>query len=80
LIAILTYSLKINSIQKDLTTPQEYARMKDEYSEALLRQNEYDNGRKAARLENAKKMLAEGIELSFVAEITGLSVEELQKL
>jgi hypothetical protein len=69
-----------NSIQKDLTTPQEYARMKDEYSEGLLRKTEYDNGRKAERLQNAKKMLAEGLDISLIAKITGLSLEELQKL
>jgi predicted transposase/invertase (TIGR01784 family) len=73
-----------NSIQKDLTTPQEYARMKDEYSEALLRQTEYDKGiEKGAKenaKQNAKKMLAEGLDISLIAKITGLSVEELQKL
>jgi predicted transposase/invertase (TIGR01784 family) len=69
-----------NSIQKDLTTPQEYARMKDEYSEGLLRQTEYDNGKQEGIRENAKKMLAKGLDISLIAEITGLSVEELQKL
>jgi len=69
-----------NTIQKDLTTPQEYARMKDEYSEGLLRQNEYDKGKQEGIRENAKKMLAEEIELSLVAKITELSVEELHKL
>ncbi len=69
-----------NSIQKDLTTPQEYARMKDEYSEGLLRQTEYDKGKQEGIRENAKKMLAKGLDVSLIAEITGLSVEELQKL
>ncbi len=81
-----------HTIQKDLTTPQEYARMKDEYSEGLLRQNEYEKGVEKGKLEgklegiienskkNAKKMLAEGIELSLVAKITGLSLEELKDL
>ncbi len=69
-----------HAIQKDLTTPQEYAHMKDEYSEGLLRQTEYDNGRKAERLENAKKMLAKGLDVSLIAEITAISVEDLQKL
>jgi hypothetical protein len=49
--------------------------MKDEYYEGLLRQNQYEKG-----VENSKKMLAEGIELSLVAKITGLSLDELKNL
>jgi predicted transposase/invertase (TIGR01784 family) len=54
--------------------------MNDEYSEGLLRQTEYNKGKQEGIRENAKKMLAEGIELSLVAKITELSVEDLQKL
>ena len=73
-----------NLIKKDLTSPQEYARMKDEYSEGLLRQNKYDEGVKKGKQEgikeNAKKMLVAGIELALVAKITGLSLEDLKSL
>jgi len=63
-----------NLIQQDLTTPEEYARMKDEYDEGI------EKGRKVERFKSAKKMLAKGLELSLIAEITGLSVDELKKL
>jgi hypothetical protein len=71
-------------IQQDLTTPQEYARMKDEYSAEVLRKNEFNQGLnkgiKVERLKNAKKMLAENLEFSLIAKVTGLSLEELKKL
>jgi predicted transposase/invertase (TIGR01784 family) len=60
-----------------LTTPQEYARMKDEYSLEVLKKDEYEKGIEKGMEKSAQKMLAEGIELSLVAKITGLSVEEL---
>jgi predicted transposase/invertase (TIGR01784 family) len=70
-----------NLIKQDLTTPQEYARMKDEYSLEALKKDEYEKGiekgMKKEKETNAKKMLAEGIEVSIVAKITGLSIEEL---
>jgi len=71
-------------IQQDLTTPQEYARMKDEYSAEVLRKDEFNQGLnkgiKAERLKNAKKMLAENLEFSLIAKITGFSLEELKKM
>ena len=39
-----------------------------------------DQGIKEAKLEGAKKMLAEGLELSLIARVTGLSREEIEKL
>jgi len=72
------------SIQKDLTTPQEYARMKDEYSAEVLRKNEYskgiEKGAKENAEQNAKKMLAKGLDVSLITEITGLSLGDLKKL
>jgi predicted transposase/invertase (TIGR01784 family) len=66
-----------NLIKQDLTTPQEYARMKDEYSLEVLKKDEYEKGIEKGIEKSAQKMLAEGIEVSIVAKITGLSIEEL---
>jgi predicted transposase/invertase (TIGR01784 family) len=73
-----------NLIQQDLTTPQEYAHMKDEYSAEVLRKDEYDKGiEKGAKenaKQNAKKMLAKDLDVSLIAEITGLSLKDLKSL
>ncbi|KOR32969.1 hypothetical protein TI05_03905 [Achromatium sp. WMS3] len=59
-------------IQKDQTTPQEYARMKDEYATELLI-NE-------SKKEVAIKMYAKGFELTLIAELTELSLDELETI
>ena len=69
-----------NLIQQDLTTPQEYARMKDEYSAEVLRQDKYNEGLKKGIETTAKKMLAEGLDVSLIAKFTGLSVDEIKTL
>ena len=79
-----------NLIEKDQTTPQEYARMKDEYSTELLLNDKYEKGLKKGLeqgiekgkqetlLDNAQKMLAKGLDLEFISEITGLSLRQLK--
>ena len=74
-------------ITKDKTTPQEYARMKDEYNNDEYIRNKskkaerkgIEKGIQQAKQENAKNMLKEGIEIELVAKITGFSIEEIYK-
>ncbi|SEH08194.1 PD-(D/E)XK nuclease family transposase [Candidatus Venteria ishoeyi] len=70
-------------IQKDQTTPQEYARMKDEYSTELVLAEEYDKGEKKGRKEEAlsiaRKMKQKGIKPEMIVEMTGLSEMEIEK-
>ena len=67
-------------IARDLVSPTERARMKDEYSQELLQQEKFEKVRLAEKQETARKMLAKGLEAEFVAETTGLSVEAIAKL
>ncbi len=71
-------------IEKDKTTPQEYARMKDEYSTELLINDGYEKGmekgKKENAVENARKMRDKGLDQALIAEVTGLSVDELNTL
>jgi predicted transposase/invertase (TIGR01784 family) len=60
-------------IEKDKTTPQEYAHMKDEYSLELLINDSYKKGKK----ETARKMREVGLDLELIMKITGLSQDEL---
>ncbi|RKZ44158.1 MAG: hypothetical protein DRQ41_03525 [Gammaproteobacteria bacterium] len=69
-----------NLIGRDSISPQERARMKDEYSLGLLQQDKFEQGHKQGRLETARNLLAKGIEPMVVAETTGLSSEELATL
>ena len=56
-------------IARDLISPQEYARMKDEYSMEQLQEDKLHQ----RTLEIARNLLAKGIEPMIVAETTGLS-------
>lgn len=79
-------------IQTDQTTPQERARMKDEYSRNLLLKNEYEmgvnkgvaqgieKGREQGMAQVALKMIADGFALEQIATLTGLSVDKLKSL
>jgi len=67
-------------IARDSISPTERARMKDEYSQELLEQEKFEKGRLAGKQEIAGNLLAEGLDAEFVAETTGLSVDELVTL
>ncbi len=83
-------------IEKDRISAEERAKMIDEYDEDELRQDTFkkglkeglDEGREEGRkegirqdkIETAKKMLSKGLDVVFIAEITGLLAEEIQKL
>ena len=83
-------------IKEDNTTPQEYARMKDEYTneEYIINQSKkaerkgvkigiqkgVQQGIQQEKQENARTMLKEGIDIELIAKITGVSVQELRQL
>ena len=67
-------------IARDLISPTERARMKDEYSQELLQQEKFQKVRLAEKQEIARNLLAKGLEAEFVAETTGLSIEAIAKL
>jgi len=67
-------------IEKDLISPEERAKMFDEYGEEQLKQDKFEEGQKKANLENAQKMLAKGFDTEIIAEITGLDAEIINQL
>jgi len=67
-------------IARDLVSPQERARMKDEYGMEQLQQDKFEKGHKQGRFETARKMLAKSYDLTEIAELTGLSPDDLAAL
>ena len=74
-------------IQRDSISPQEMARMKEEYNLEEARHIKYLAGLKAGvqqgeakrQLAIAKNMLKKGLEYDFIEEMTGVSLDNLQK-
>jgi hypothetical protein len=67
-------------ITRDLISPKEYARMKEEYSLEQLQRDKFEQGRQQKALEIARNLLAEGIDPAIVAKTTKLSPKELATL
>jgi len=71
-------------IKKDKTTPQEYARMKDEYSAELLKQKKFnegiEKGERNKQIEIAKNLLKANMDIEFISNTTGLSIEEIKTI
>ncbi len=71
-------------IEKDNVTPEERARMFDEYGQEAVQQEKYEEGIQQGEtlkaMETAHKMLAEGFDKAMIAKISGLSVEEVVAL
>jgi predicted transposase/invertase (TIGR01784 family) len=79
-------------IEQDKTTPQERARMKDEYAYAELWREQYEEGigkgveigmgkgQKKNALETALKMRDEGFEWAMIAKLTGVAIDELKDI
>jgi hypothetical protein len=66
-------------IQRDEISPEERARMFDEYNFQLLKLEAHKEGIEKGKLETAKAMLQKGIDISTITEITGLTIEEILK-
>jgi len=77
-----------NLIKKNLTTPQEYTRMRNEYADDRYIKDEQQKakekgikeGREEGMKENAQMMISEGLDLALITKITGLSIQQLKKL
>ena len=65
-----------DAIQQDRISPEERARMIDEYHQDELQQSRFDEG----KLFVAKGLLKKGISLDIIAETTGIPTEELALL
>jgi len=70
-------------IQKDKTTPTEYAKMKDEFSAELLKQKKFEEGKeegkKEEKIEIAKNLL-DILDNKTIAIKTGLTIMEVEEL
>ncbi len=67
-------------IERDHISPSERARMFDEHGDEELRQEEFQKGKQAQKVETAKAMLVEGLDITLIARISGLSAAEVTEL
>jgi predicted transposase/invertase (TIGR01784 family) len=75
-------------IERSAISPQELARMKEEYNLEEARQNKYiegvqegiQKGEEKNKLAIAENMLKKGLEHTLIAEMTGVSLDVLQTL
>jgi predicted transposase/invertase (TIGR01784 family) len=78
----------LETIRQDSLTPKERARMKDEYSEEAWLQDKLgeslqqglEQGRQEEKEEVALRLLAKGMDVVLVAEVTNLPLERVQAL
>ena len=72
------------SIRRDHLSPEERARMIEEYNQEELQQTKFEEGVKEGEKKEkqliAKNLLLKGIAPDLVAEATGLSVMEISEL
>jgi len=67
-------------IEQDHISPSERARMFDEHGDEELRQEEFQKGKQARNIEIAKVMIAEGLDITLIVKLTGLSEAEIAAL
>jgi hypothetical protein len=65
------------AIQRSQFSPEERARMIEEYHQEELRQSKFEEGMKEATRRIAATMLRQGLAPELIAEATGLSINEL---
>ena len=70
----------IEEIRRDNITPQELARIKDEAVVERAFRESFEGGRKEREIEIARSMLARGVDVTLIVEVTGLSPEEIAGL
>lgn len=74
----------IARIERNTLSPSELAHIKDEAAWEDAKQNAREEGREEGRratlLETARGMLANGIDVAVVANVTGLTVDEIEQL
>ncbi|MFN8494054.1 MAG: PD-(D/E)XK nuclease family transposase [Caldilineaceae bacterium] len=69
-----------DQIEQDQVSPEERARMFEEYNQAQARQAAFQEGKTEERFAIARSLLAEGMTASLIAKVTGLSEEEVRDL
>jgi len=67
-------------IEKDLISPEERAKMFDEYGEEQVKQEKFNKGKQQGIKETAKAMLHEGMDISLISKITQLPEEVITQL
>ncbi|MDM8551260.1 hypothetical protein QUF72_14340 [Desulfobacterales bacterium HSG2] len=67
-------------IEKDSVSPEERARMFDEHGQELLQDEKFAEGEKQKAIETARKMKTKGYDTDEIADLTGLSVEEINAI
>ncbi|MEK8016485.1 MAG: hypothetical protein VSS75_006415 [Candidatus Parabeggiatoa sp.] len=67
-------------IDDDGLTPQERMEIIDERDYNNMRRNEFQQGKQARNIEIARNLLAKGLDFAFIAETTGLSIDEIESL
>ncbi|KOR31125.1 hypothetical protein TI04_02545 [Achromatium sp. WMS2] len=70
----------LHTIQRDLVSPQERARMFDEYGDEQIKHNKFAEGKAEGIQQTALAMLRKGMDINLIQEVTGLSLEVLQQL
>ena len=87
-IALPFFNKSLKKLEEITSRPQELARIKDEaVVERAFRESfeggleqGLERGRKAREIEIARSMLAQGVDVALIAEVTGLSPEEIADL
>ncbi len=68
-------------IGKDSVSPEERAKMFDEHGMDLLQEEKFTEGKTEGKVEGkaeiARNMLQKGLDIAFIAEVTGMTVEEI---
>ena len=67
-------------IDDDGLTPQERIKIIDERDYNNMRRNEFQQGKQARNIEIARNLLAKGLDFAFIAETTGLSIDDIESL
>lgn len=66
-------------IQSDHTTPQEYARMKDEYANSELLKDKYEKGIEKGQKKTALNLIQKGFDLDVIAAVSDVSIEQVKQ-
>ncbi len=69
-----------DAIQQDHVSPEERARMIDEYHQEELQQTQFEEGKRLRQQEIAASLLKEGIAWDIIVKTTGSSQKELEEL
>jgi hypothetical protein len=66
-------------IERDQVSPEENARMKDEYGYEQIGKDQFEKGKLSAKYEAVSTMLAKGFDLAMALDVTGLSEQQFNQ-